>query len=116
MFLTPFVVVGCNLIITAVLNLVGQTKVVIDRSESYVSTGLSFVAWKSRFNPTEVKSIKYNGEKNVIEISSIKNARFGSLLREDQREWFIVILKEILLNSKNRKHGDKLQYLSWLKN
>jgi len=124
LFLTPFVVVGCGLFITVVLKLVGQTKVIIDRSDSSVSTGLYFVAWKRRFDPTAVKSIKYSRIRfqqesdatNVIEISTTKKLKFGFFLREDQQEWFAVILREILLNANHHKHEDKLLYLSWLKN
>ncbi|NJL58661.1 MAG: hypothetical protein HC887_02440 [Desulfobacteraceae bacterium] len=123
-FLIPFVVLGCGLFISAALNLLGQTKVIVDRYESYVSTGISFFAWKSRFDPTKVKSIKFvrskfgqeGEEKNVIEILSTETVRFGDFLREDQKEWFALILKEVILNSKHRKHKDKLKYLSWIKN
>ena len=121
--LMPFVIVGCGFIVIAVLKLVGKTSVVIDRSESYVSLGVPFLAWKKRFNPNLVESIKIVRSKfqdkvtenNAVEIDSDKTTRFGFLLTKDQKEWFTAILKVIFLKPKQHRYDKKMPYLSWLK-
>ena len=118
-FLTPFVVIGTGMIVNTLLRLCGTTKVVIDRYNSYVSTGISFVRLKRQFDPMNVRSIKYvlsrfnqeNQENYVIEISSTRDVKFGSLLSENQKNWVSSFLKAVLIQKRNIRNVNKLSWL-----
>lgn len=118
-FLTPFVVVGIGMIINTLLRLFGTTQIVIDKNNSYVSTGISFIRWKRRFDPTNVKSVKYilskfNQEDQsnyLIEISSAKCVKFGLLLSEEQKNWASSFLRAVLIQKRELKNIEKLYWL-----
>lgn len=121
-FLTPFVVVGTGMIINTLLRLFGTTRIVIDQNESSVSTGISFLRLKRRFDPTNVTSVKsvvskwsQNNQNSyvhyVLEIASTKRVRFGLLLSEQQRDWTCSFLKAVLIQKRSLKNIEKLDWL-----
>ncbi len=118
-FLTPFVVVGTGMIINTLLMLFGTTLIVIDRNNSYVSTGISFIRLKKQFDPMNVESVKYilskfyqeNQRNYVIEISSTRSIKFGLLLSEDQQNWISSFLRAVLIQKRNLKNIEQLYWL-----
>jgi hypothetical protein len=118
-FLTPFVVIGIAMIANTLLRLFGTTKIVIDRNKSHVSTGISFVRLKRRFDPMNVRSVKYVlGKRNqedqrnyAIGISSTKNIKFGSLLSENQKSWTSSFLRAVLIHKRSFCNANKLYWL-----
>jgi hypothetical protein len=118
-FLTPFVVIGTAMIVNTLLRLFGTTKITIDRNNSYVSTGISFVRLKRQFDPMNVRSIKYvlsklnqeNQRNYVIEISSTRDIKFGLLLSENQKNWASSFLRAVLIQKRNLRNINKLNWL-----
>ncbi len=119
-FLTPFVVIGTGMIINTLLRLFGTTLIVIDRNNSYVSTGISFIRLRRQFDPMNVKSVKYvlskfNNQENqrnyVIEISSTRSTKFGLLLSENQQNWASSFLRAVLIQKRNLRNIEKLYWL-----
>ena len=118
-FLTPFVVIGTGMIVNTLLRLFGTTKIIIDRNNSYVSTGILFFRLKRQFDPMNVRSIKYvlskhnqeNQRNYVIEISSTRNIKFGLLLSENQMNWASSFLRAVLIQKRNICNVNKLHWL-----
>jgi hypothetical protein len=118
-FLTPFVVIGTAMIVNTLLRLFGTTRMVIARNNSYVSTGISFVRLKRRFDPMNVGSVKYvMGRRNQedqrsygIGISSTKNIKFGSLLSENQKNWASSFLRAALIKKRNICNVNRLYWI-----
>jgi hypothetical protein len=107
-FLIPFVTIGSLLVGAMLLNLVGKVEVRIGISDADVRTGLGFLAWRRRFDPTCVRRVSIgstswetNGRPSeVVVIDADRTIKFGSLLAEDRREWLQAILTELLTNQK----------------
>ncbi len=118
-FLTPFVVIGSGMIINTLLRLFGTTDIVIDKYNSYVSTGISFLRFKRKFDPLNVKAVRYalsklnqeNQKNYVIEIQSSKTVKFGMLLSESQQEWVFTFLRVVLVQKRNHRNIPKLYWL-----
>jgi len=122
LFLTPFVIIGCGMIINTLLRLCGSTRVVIDPSRCYVSTGIPFLHFKRSFDPWQVKSIttalnKMNqeGQENYhIVLESTKPICFGRLLSVKQQDWLVTLLKQVFLHRNPTKPSPLIPPMSWL--
>ena len=120
-FLIPFVIVGAGMIGAVLIGLIGKVEVVIDELDSYVSIGAGIVKWKRRFDPHQVRAIRFgttawrsdDGPSKLIELSADQTIKFGSLLQLDRMEWLRVVLRELLLNSSAHRYGSTLPYLTW---
>lgn len=103
LFLVPFVAVGSAMIFAMAMSLWGGVKVVVDKDDSYVATGVGILSWKRGFNSGEVTSVKMvqSGWKaeserdRLIEIDSDKLVRFGTVLKENQLYWLKATLCRI---------------------
>ena len=107
-FLFPFVAVGLAVIGAVLLNAAGKIEVVVGDKTGIVRTGIGFLAWRRRFDPTQVRRVTLgttswytNGEPNeVIIIEADRTIKFGTLLRDERREWLQAILHELLTNAR----------------
>ena len=69
------------------------------------------LAWRRRFDPARVRRVgvgrtswETNGKPNeVIAIEADRTIKFGSLLRDDRREWLQAILHELLVKSPHQR-------------
>ena len=111
-FLTPFVLIGMTMIGVVLLNIVGRVEVRISESEGVVRTGVGFLTWNRRFDPSQVRHVETgvtpwetNGRHSpLIVIKADRHIKFGSLLREERREWLQSVLRAILASgSENRE-------------
>lgn len=122
LFLTPFVIIGSGMIINTLLRLCGSTRVVIDPSRCYISTGIPFLHFKRSFDPWRVKSIttalnKMNqeGQENYhIALQSNKKIRFGRLLSVKQQDWLVTLLKQVFLHRNPTKPSPLIPPMAWL--
>jgi hypothetical protein len=118
-FLSPFVIIGSGMIIHTLLRFFGTTVILIDRDNSYLSTGISFVRLKMQFDPMNVKSIKIvlrkicqqNQRNFVREIMSTRRDKFGLMLSETQQDWVSSFLAAVLIQKKIPKNMEKLCWL-----
>ena len=124
LFLIPFVLIGVGMLINTLLRIFGTTTIVIDRRNSFVSTGISFLRLKKSFDPHKVKSIRrtlYNLNKNTdtylieMEIEDNKKVKLGRLLNDPQQDWVLILLKQILLHKHSSKNTTQIPHLYWLK-
>lgn len=122
LFLTPFVVIGTGMFINTLLRLFGSTRIVIDPSHSYVSTGISFLRLKKSFDPVRVKAIssalnkmnQQGQEAYHIVLESTRTVRFGRLLSEDQQDWMVTLLKQTFLHRNPAKPSPLIPAMPWL--
>lgn len=104
-FLIPFVTVGAGMIVAAIMNVLGKVEVVVGESDSYVATGIGGVKWKRRFDPHEVRAVRYGTATwqseghptKLIELVADRTIKFGSWLQSERMEWLRVVLTELLL-------------------
>jgi hypothetical protein len=121
-FLIPFVAVGIGMVAAAVLNLLGKVELIIDEFDSYVVTGVGFLKWKKRFDPSEVKAVVFGarawqseGQSNkIIEISADRSVKFGSMLQSDRLEWLRAALREIFFANGRDSRLPNLSVPHWL--
>jgi hypothetical protein len=122
LFLTPFVIIGTGMIINTLLRLCGSTRVVIDPTHSYISTGILFLRFKSSFDPYHVRSIgtavnkiSQEGQTSFhIALESTKTIRFGRLLSVKQQDWLVTLLKQVFLHRNPAKPSPLIPPMSWL--
>ena len=112
LFLTPFVVVGLGMVGAVLLNLLGRVEVRIGEGEGVVRTGVGFVTWNRRFDPNQVRHVETgvtpwqtnDRHSPLIVIKTDRHIKFGSLLREERREWLQSALRAILTSDpENRR-------------
>lgn len=115
-FLIPFVAIGTFLIITVLLSMAGKVEVVLRDREGMVRTGIGPLTWRRRFDPTQVHRVRIErtlGQKKrqpteEIVLEADRTIKFGSMLRDDRREWLQTVLQELLTNSKADRRRDIL--------
>jgi len=123
LFLTPFVTIGAGMIGTAVMNLCGRIRVVIDESGSYVATGVAWLEWMRKFDAREVRSVGWGekkwqsegGSNRLIEMAADRTLKFGSMLPPERMEWLRTVLGELLLTGASRDRQRVLPGLPWLR-
>ena len=121
-FLIPFVTIGIGMAGAAIMNLFGKVEVIVDEFDSCVATGVGIIRWKRRFDAREVKSVEFGmtpwqseGNANkLIEITTNKVVKFGSLLQSDRMTWLRAVLREILLVRNGNDYDSKIPALAWL--
>lgn len=109
-FLTPFILVGLSLVGAALLAAAGKIEVLIGDSQAVVKTGVGFLVWRRRFDPTQVHRVtigksawKSNDQaKELIAIEADRTIKFGTLLPDERREWLQTVL-HVLLTSTDPK-------------
>jgi hypothetical protein len=102
LFLTPFVAIGLGLIVAMIMSLAGKVEVSLAETQASVRTGISFLTWRSRFDPAAVRRVTIgtsnwqNNEKStpVIVIEADRTLKFGSMLTEERREWMQAFLHQ----------------------
>lgn len=103
-FLIPFVTIGMVMIGAVLMNACGKVEVDFTDETAEVRTGVGFCVWRRRFNPSQFVRVscgttpwQSNGRHSqLIEIEADRVIKFGSLLRDDRREWLQVMLQELL--------------------
>lgn len=116
-FLIPFVAVGIMVANSAILSGAGRIQVVIGSDYGVVRTGIGFISWSRRFDPNTVRRVRLDvtsyqrdeQSSHVIFIDGESSMKFGSLLREDRREWLQAVLHELLQHA---DHHDRLAVLT----
>jgi hypothetical protein len=109
-FLTPFILVGLSLVGAALLAAAGKIEVVIGDSRAVVKTGVGFLVWRHRFDPTQVRRVTIGKSswksddqaKELIAIEADRTIKFGTLLPDERREWLQTVL-HVLLTSTDPK-------------
>jgi len=104
-FLVPFVAVGLLVAGLLVLHAAGKVEVLIGNSEAVVRTGIGFLVWRRRFDPTQIRRVyvsttswKTNDKPgHVIVLEGDETIKFGSLLPERRREWLVAVLDALLV-------------------
>ena len=112
-FLLPFVGVGAGMVSAMLLNLSGKIKVIIGDNDASVGTGVGFLTWRRKFDPTRVRRVsggttswQTNGKsRETIVIEADRTVKFGSLLRDDRREWLQAVLRGLLVDPKPGQRG-----------
>lgn len=118
LFLIPFVTIGIGLLFGALYSLLGRVKVVIDQFDSYVSSGIGFLAWKTRFDPLRIDSVRFHhsagdaesAAKSSIQIIGDRTIEFGSMLPEHRRQWLAASLQSIF-SPRGTRRGTGLSWL-----
>jgi hypothetical protein len=103
-FLIPFVTIGAVMAGVVVLCAVGRIEVRLGPETATVRTGVGFLSWRRRFDPTQVRRVtvgqtpwETNGCPNeVVAIEADRTIKFGSLLAAERRDWLQTILHELL--------------------
>ena len=106
-FLMPFVVIGTFLVLAAIYSLVGKVEVQVSDNEAKVKTGIGFVTWNRKFDPTEVRRVlirtgpskmnsEYEETRVVIE-GKQKKIECGAQLSTERREWLKAVLHVLLI-------------------
>jgi hypothetical protein len=119
LFLTPFVIVGLWMSLTAVFSLYGSVVVFIGETESWVAPGIGGIRWRKRFDPRQVSAIYYQREQgedasNTIEIQAERSIKFGVTLSKPRSEWLFVVLKNLLLQRPIQHTIPEIMPLLWL--
>ena len=86
------------------MNACGKVEVEISNETAEVRTGIGFCVWRRHFAPTQCVRVssgitpwQSNGRHSqLIEIEADRTLKFGSLLRDERREWLQVMLLELL--------------------
>lgn len=107
-FLLPFVTIGLLMVGAVLLNSAGKIEVVVGDKNGVVRTGIGFLAWRRQFDPTQVRRVSLgttswqtDGQPSeVIIIEADRTIKFGTLLRDERREWLQAILHELLTNAR----------------
>lgn len=124
LFLVPFVLIGAITLVVSLLNLLGSIVVVMDRYQSYVSTGFSIFRWWSKFDPHHIREVRigkpnWNNEEGTqrnIEIIGMRTVRFGTYLDEQKREWLCLMLSMLLLERPRLSEELRMLRPDWLAN
>jgi len=109
-FLLPFIAIGASLLATALLYAAGKIEVLIGDSQAVVKTGVGFLVWRRRFDPTQVHRVTIGKSswksddqaKELIAIEADRTIKFGTLLPDERREWLQTVL-HVLLTSTDPK-------------
>ena len=124
-FLTPFVIVGIGTACGALVSLIGKVEVVIDEHNSYVATGFGIMKWRTRFDPHQIREVKFTtsdchsegDSSRSIEITADRTVKFGSSLPPERKKWMWAALKSLLRNAAGgHPHLPGIPELSWLRN
>ena len=124
-FLTPFVIVGIGTACGALVSLIGKVEVVIDEHNSFVATGFGIMKWRTRFDPHQIREVKFTtsdcqsegDSSRSIEITADRTVKFGSSLPPERKKWMWAALKSLLRNaSGGHPHSPGIPELSWLRN
>lgn len=115
-FLLPFITIGASLLAAALLYTAGKIEVRIGDHEALVRTGIAFLAWSRRFDPTEVRRVdvgttswETNGRPGrTVVIEADRHVKFGSLLTDERREWMRAILHVLLVQPGSRQRDEIL--------
>ncbi len=115
-FLLPFITIGASLLAAALLYAAGKIEVRIGDHEALVRTGIAFLAWSRRFDPTEVRRVdvgttswETNGRPGrTVVIEADRHVKFGSLLTDERREWMRAILHVLLVQPGSRQRDEIL--------
>ncbi len=107
-FLTPFLLIGAGMFAVVLLNAFGGIRVTIDAGEGAVFTGVGSIGYRRRFNANAVHAIRVgksdvevnNQHRPEIMIETDRTIRFGTMLREDRRNWLAAALKQALVVTK----------------
>jgi hypothetical protein len=113
-FLLPFVGIGSVLLAALVLSAAGKVEVSVGADQADASTGLGFLVWRRRFDPTKVRLVtigKTGWESNdqaqpVIVIEANRTIKFGGLLTEERREWMQAVVHQLSINSKPQQRRE----------
>ncbi len=105
-FLTPFVLVGAGSALAAVMTILGHVEVRIGFAEAQVRTGIGPLAWRRKFDPSQVRRVvmdrtawESNGRAQpIILIESDRTVKFGSMLTDQRREWMRAVLQALLMS------------------
>ncbi len=108
--------------LAALMNLFGSVLVVMDRHQSYVSTGVGFLRWWSNFDPRDVDEVKItiprwnneDGTKRNIKIVGSKSVQLGSYLSEQKIEWLCMLLSMLLLDKPYPSEEIRMLRPSWM--
>ncbi len=109
LFLTPFIVIGTVMFVAFLSALGGRTEVRIHHTQGEVFTGIGPLGWRRRFNAEGVKAVrienqtwrdKHGRDQNkthlVIEPLTGKRIKFGSMLRDDRRDFVVAAVRKAL--------------------
>lgn len=115
-FLLPFIAIGASLLATALLYAAGKIEVRIGHQEAVVRTGIAFLAWSRRFDPTQVRRLEVgttswetNGRPGrTVVVEADRQLKFGSLLTDQRREWMRAILHVLLVQPGARQRDEIL--------
>jgi len=115
-FLIPFVTVGSCMIGAMFLNAMGKVEIVIGSNDATVRTGVAFLVWSRRFDPTKVRSVSTGPSSwdsegkttQVIVIEADRTIKFGSLLQDERREWLQAVLHVLLVNKQSSQREELL--------
>lgn len=104
-FLTPFMAIGLTLIGTFLSAVAGKTEVQIQNDQGIVFTGIGSIGIRRRFNPGDIKEISVRNDLNnkgqqttfiVTETREGRLIKFGTLLREDRRNFLAAVLRRTI--------------------
>jgi hypothetical protein len=104
-FLTPFITIGLFVAGSCLNCLFGRTEVRLNGTQGVVFTGFGSVGWRRRFDPSLVKDVRILQTANskgqvtfnlLVETSEGRQIKFGSLLSNERRQFFLGALRKTL--------------------
>jgi hypothetical protein len=104
-FLTPFILIGLGLLSGVFLAVAGRVEVKIRGDDGLVFVGCGPLGWRRRFDAREVTTVgigqtewkQDDQAKPVVVIECGRKIRFGSLLKEERRNWIAAVLRQVLV-------------------
>jgi hypothetical protein len=121
-FLIPFVTIGLLMVFAVMLALAGKTEVRLTEQQGVVRTGLGFLVWPRRFDPRQVRSVKYGESRwktsdsppqKLVMIEADRTIKFGSQLQEDRRAWLMAVLQVLLLPKYEKQRAQILSLATY---
>jgi hypothetical protein len=108
-FLTPFIVIGLGMVCAFFSYLFGRTEVWLRKEQGTIFTGVGALGYRRRFDMRQVKQVSIkeyvsrnnDGEANrkdmiVLETREGRLFKFGSMLREDRRNYVAAALRKAI--------------------